>query len=153
MNIKATALALILAVTVTGTVSASEIYKWVDEDGGIHYGDRPTGAASEERLTVRSRPTNPEAVQSQVVARLNAQTARATAAASAPQGPSEEELRAEARERAEKCSTYRQRLEKFVQSRRLYREDESGERVYLDEDETQAARERVQNQVEEYCSP
>jgi len=153
MNIKATALALILAVTVTGTVSASEIYKWVDEDGGIHYGDRPTGAASEERLTVRSRPTDPEAVQSQVVARLNAQTARAEAAANAPQGPSEEELRAEARERAEKCSTYRQRLEKFVHSRRLYREDENGERVYLDEDETLAARERVQNQVEEYCSP
>ena len=153
MNIKATALALILAVTVTGTASASEIYKWVDEDGGIHYGDRPTGAASEERLTVRSRPTDPEAVQSQVVARLNAQTTRAEAEANAPQGPSEEELRAEARERAEKCSTYRQRLEKFVQSRRLYREDESGERVYLDEDEAQAARERVQNQVEEYCSP
>jgi len=153
MNIKATALALILAVTVTGTVSASEIYKWVDEDGGIHYGDRPTGAASEERLTVRSRPTDPEAVQSQVVARLNAQTTMAEAAANAPQGPSEEELRAEARERAEKCSTYRQRLEKFVHSRRLYREDENGERVYLDEDETLAARERVQNQVEEYCSP
>ncbi len=153
MNIKATALALILAVTVTGTASASEIYKWVDEDGGVHYGDRPTGAASEERLTVRSRPTDPEAVQSQVVARLNEQAARAEAQANAPQGPSEEELRAEARERAEKCSTYRQRLEKFTQSRRLYREDENGERVYLDEEQTQAARDRVQNQVEEYCSP
>jgi len=152
MNIKATALALTLAMTFAGTVFASEIYKWVDEDGSVHYGDRPTGAASEEHLSISSRPTNPAVVQARVVTRLSAQTAKAEAEANAPKGPSEEELRAEARDRAEKCSTYRQRLEKFVQSRRLYREDESGERIYLDEEQTQAARERVQNQVEEYCS-
>jgi hypothetical protein len=43
-------------------------------------------------------------------------------------------------------------LQKFVVSRRLYREDENGERVYLDPEETQAARDRVEGQVEEFCS-
>jgi hypothetical protein len=47
---------------------------------------------------------------------------------------------------------YKERLQRFVTSRRLYREDESGERVYLDEEQSQAARERVQQQVEEHCS-
>ena len=67
-------------------------------------------------------------------------------------GPTEEELAAQAAEKKQKCDTYKARLQKFVQSRRLYKADENGERVYLDEEQTQAARERVENQVQEYCS-
>ena len=47
---------------------------------------------------------------------------------------------------------YKQRLTRFVQSRRLYKEDENGERVYLDDEETQAAREKTQQQVQEFCN-
>jgi len=153
MRTKTTALALLLTIAVTGTVFGSEIYKWVDEDGGVHYGDRPTGEASEEHLTIRSQPTDTSAVQARVDYRQSTQAARAEAKAKAKEDqPSPEELRVEAKERAEQCSTYRARLQKYVQSRRLYRADENGERVYLDEDQMQAAREQVQNKVEEYCS-
>jgi hypothetical protein len=134
-------------------VTAAEIYKWVDADGNVQYGDRPSGAQSEVQLQIASRPTDPARIEAQTTARLEQQATESEAAANEPQGPSEEELRAEARERAEKCTMYRARLEKFVQSRRLYREDANGERVYLDEAETQAARDNVQHQVEEYCSP
>jgi hypothetical protein len=144
---------LLLATAVTGTAVAGEIYKWTDPDGTVQYGDRPSGAETEVRLQIASQPTDPERVQAQTTARLEQQAAAREAAATEPQGPTEEELRTEARERAEKCTMYRARLEKFVQSRRLYRQDEDGERVYLDETETQAARENVQHQVEEYCSP
>jgi hypothetical protein len=78
--------------------------------------------------------------------------AKAAEAAAAPTGPSPEELQAQADARAEKCSTSRALLQRFVTSRRLYRQDENGERVYLDEDEMQAARERVENQVQDHCS-
>ncbi len=144
---------LLLAGAMTGMATAGEIYKWVDSDGNVQYGDRPSGAESEVRLHITSRPTDPARIQAQTTARLEQQATAREAAANEPAGPSEEELRAEARERTEKCTTYRARLEKFIQSRRLYREDENGERVYLDETETQAARENVQRQVEEYCSP
>ena len=76
----------------------------------------------------------------------------AEAAASEPAGPTKDELRTKAAERSQKCDTYKARLQKFVQSRRLYKEDENGERVYLDEQQSQAARERVENQVQKYCS-
>ena len=148
-----TARILLLATLMTGTAVATEIYKWVDADGNIQYGDRPSGAESEVQLQIASRPTDPARIQAQTTARLEQQATAREAAATEPQGPSEEEVLAEARERAEKCTMYRARLEKFVQSRRLYREDANGERVYLDEAETQAARENVQHQVEEYCSP
>ena len=73
-------------------------------------------------------------------------------AAATPEGPSPEELQAQAGERAQLCSSYRAQLQKYITSRRLYREDDNGERVYLEEDETLAARERVENQVQEFCS-
>jgi len=73
-------------------------------------------------------------------------------AAATPAGPSPAELQAQADARVEKCSQYRAQLQRFITSRRLYRQDENGERVYLDEDETQAARERVENQVQDYCT-
>jgi hypothetical protein len=134
--------------------AAGEIYKWTDETGTVHYGDRPTGADSEVRLDVTSERTNPERIQQIVQARSDARSERQKAeAARAANEPSPEELRAEAQQRAEKCTEYKERLQKFVTSRRLYRHDENGERVYLDEEQTLATRARVQEKVEEYCSP
>ncbi len=143
---------MMLAVLAAGTAFASEIYKWTDEQGNVHYGDRPTGDPSEERLGISSKPTDASRVQAQVQASYDARAAAEAAAASEPAGPSPEELQAQALERQEKCATYKARLQKFVTSRRLYKHDENGERVYLDEVETQAARTRVENQVAEYCS-
>ncbi len=152
MRITTAALPLILAFFVANMASASEIYKWVDENGNAQYGDRPTEGAI--RLTsLESRSTNNAKVRKDTLARQERQFAADEAAAAlAAQGPSKEELRAEAEQRAGQCQTYRGQLEKMVMSRRLYREDENGEREYLDEDEMSSARARVQSQVEEYCS-
>ena len=40
---------------------------------------------------------------------------------------------------------------KFLRSQRLYQEDDTGERQYLSEEETMAARARVEEQIQEYC--
>jgi hypothetical protein len=149
----ATAIIMILTALASGPAFADGIYKSTDEEGNVLYGDRPTGDASEERLAITSKPTDPQKIQEQILARREARAAIDKLAAEEPAGPSEDELLAQAKEREEKCATYKARLQRFLVSRRLYREDENGERVYLDEDETLAARERVQNQVEEYCSP
>jgi len=152
MRYLAIAVALMLAVTTAGTAVAGDIFKWTDEDGNVHFGDRPLGE-DPEKVAIQSRPTNPERVQATVQSRANAAAKAAEEeAAATPAGPSLEELQAQADERAEKCDKYREQLQRFVRSRRLYREDESGERVYLDEDEMQAARERVENQVQDFCT-
>ena len=51
------------------------------------------------------------------------------------------ERRAAAAERSQKCESYRARMETIcLTSRRLYREDANGERVYLGDEERQEAR-------------
>lgn len=143
---------LALALTVPAAGLASDIYKWVDEDGVVHFGDRPAEDTRVEAVQVASERTDPAEVRARVEARRSARAEPAGDPAAA-QGLTEEEIEAQERERAEKCTQFKERLQKFLTSRRLYREDENGERVYLDEEETLAARADVQEKVLEYCNP
>ena len=141
---------------------ASEIYRYTDENGNIHYGDRPTGAPTEERLAIASARTDSAAARAYMEQRyaLNqaAEAAEAEAQSTIPEdvveaeAPTRAERAAEQRERAQKCQQYRARLDTFVTSRRLYRETDDGEREYLEENEVAEAQERVQELVNEYCS-
>ena len=144
------AIAVALSFATTGTLYASDIYKWTDEDGNVHYSDTPTAGA--EHLAIQSRPTDPAHIQAEAQARVDAQNLKAEEEADAPQGPTPEELQAEARERQEQCNKYTERQIQFTQNRRIYRMDEAGERVYYDEEEMQAARDDVADKVKEYCN-
>lgn len=153
----ATILLLLSSAIATGALAA-EIYKWTDADGNVHYGDRPTGdgvtvQTGVERVAIASSRTNSARVEAGVEARLERESARTEAATAAEESRKEAEAqRAEAEDRAEKCVAYRERLQKFLTSRRLYRVDDDGERDYLDDGQMDAARAQVQAQVEEYCS-
>ncbi len=156
-KLTATFAAALLLVASSGF--ASEIYRFTDEDGNVHYGDRPTGAPTEERVAIASARTDSTAARAYMEQRYSLnQTAEEPAAQSTiPEEIVEEEemtraeRAAERRDRAQKCQQYRDRLETFVTSRRLYREADNGEREYLEEGEVMEARERVQDLVNEYC--
>lgn len=139
------------ALLAGGFASAGEIYKWVDEDGNVHYEDRPLGASDVERMNIASRSTDNAAVQARVQANREARAVRQQVEEEATPEMSKEEIRAEQQARQEKCQMYRDRLESFLRSTRLYEEDDSGERSYLSEDQVMAARSRVEDQIKEYC--
>jgi hypothetical protein len=144
----------VLAMTfAVGSVMANEIYKWTDEEGNVHYEDRPTGAATEERLQMSYNRTNNSDVQRRVQARVDASTAREEARSVAAAAEQEAaESAAVAAERAQKCEKSRARLESYLQSRRIYRTDENGERVYLDDTQREEARRKAEEQITEFCS-
>ena len=150
MQVKKTLIAFALSLAATSTLFASEIYKWTDEEGNVYFSDRPTVGA--EHLAIRSRPTDPDRVRAEVQAEVDRQSQKAAEVANAPQGPTPQEQRAEAREREEKCNQYTERQIQFTQNRRIYRMNENGERVYYDEAEMAAARARVDGLVDDYCN-
>jgi len=150
-----TRFSLLIAVTaalLAGTTAmASDIYTWTDKDGNVHYEDRPIANTPVERLRIVSRNTDNTAVKARVDERLEAKAIIQQVASEAPPEMSRQDLRAEQAKREEKCAEVRGRLQRFLRSRRLYKEGESGEREYLDEAATLAARDRVQGQIKEYC--
>ena len=142
-----------IAMTIAGGAFASGIYKWTDEDGNVHYEDRPSGAEAEERMALTYSRTNTGSVQKQKQGVADSVAARQEARAKADEAAkTAAEEAATAADKQKKCETYRARLQTFVQSRRLYRQDENGERVYLDEAETQQARQKVEELIAEHCS-
>jgi len=146
------ALLLTVAAALTGNAAvAGEIYKWTDNEGNVHYEDRPTRGAVIERVAIASRNTDNAAVQSQIAANREARAAAAQVASEAPPEMSKQEIRAEQQKRQEQCQQSRDRLQTFLSSQRLYRETESGDREYLEEDEITAARTRAEDQIKEYC--
>jgi len=141
----------VAALLMGGTTVASEIYKWTDDDGNAHYEDRPIAGADIERLDIASRNTDNAAIQArQRVDREASATARQVAA-EAPKEMSKREVRAEQEKRTQQCQTYRDRLQQFSRSQRLFEEGDDGERRYLDEVQTMAAHNRVQQQIDKYC--
>jgi len=145
------AAAATMTLVASGAAFAGDIYKWVDDEGNVHYEDKPVGAQS-ERMAIDSRRTDTARVAAQVQASTAARAqAREAKAAAAAEGPSEEDLQAQAADRRQKCEQSRANMQRLITSRRIYREDDNGERVYLDEAEMQATRERVENEISEFC--
>ena len=137
-----------------GTALASDIYRYTDSDGNVHYGDRPSGEASEVRVAISSKPTNPADVQARAETRRDGNASvepESGEEATDDERPTRAERKAAAKERADKCQQYRDQLEVYVTSRRLYRELDNGEREYLDEKEVDEARAKTEDSVREYC--
>ncbi len=145
--------AAVAAVLGAAPVLASDIYRYTDAEGNVHYVDRPTGASDEERLAISSRPTNPQQVQARAAARYGDRNDDTNEAADAGEKPATRaERAAAAKERAQQCQKFRDQLETYVTSRRLYRETENGEREYLDDEEVQEARSKTEERIVEYCN-
>jgi hypothetical protein len=139
------------ALLASGMAVAGEIYKWTDEDGNVHYEDRPTGNAEVEHLDVVSKNTDNSIVQARLDANRKSREAARQVASEAPPEMTKEEIRAEQEKRQAECQKYRDQLQSFLRSQRLYQEDAAGERIYLSEQEVMAARTRVEGQIQEYC--
>lgn len=156
MNCKQTlVLAAAAASLVAGSAIASDIYRYTDADGNVHYVDRPSGADTEQRVAIASRrsaprPSPSRSVQPQTTAA--AAPAQAEAAEPEPTKKTRSEKIAEKKAREERCASYRAKLETMVTSRRLYRETDDGEREYLSDAEIDDARAKAQELIEENCS-
>ena len=141
----------IATLWVSGTALSGEIYKWTDADGNVHFEDRPVGT-DVERLKVISSNTDNDSVRASVEARHDRETARAEAHAKYDEDQqAAAEAKAEAAQRDVKCQESRSQMQTYLKSRRLYKQDDAGERVYLDEDQTRKARADAQDMIQKYC--
>ena len=143
-----------LALHLSAPSAQAQIYKWVDEDGVVHYADQPQGRDA-VRSDIESGRTDTTAARENLAAAItlneeqnNRLLAPPTDEFSDLDAEQAEELR---RLRRESCAAARRKLADFAQARRLYTLDENGAKVYLDEDQTIEARAEAQAAVSEFC--
>jgi hypothetical protein len=151
----------LLMAGLTLVASAETIYKWVDGAGQIHYTDLPPKQADAKILSVSHGPS--------VISEEEGgggddygngdgygDDSATPSAMSSSEPPVSEEAMAAARNDAarvkvEQCKQAQDRYQRYLESQRLFRE-ENGKRVYLSDQELTEARARAKQSVDEYCS-
>lgn len=147
-------IATLLASTLAFAAASAEIYTWVDEDGVVHYADQPQHKDA-KRSEIESDRTNAGDAERRLRNAVALNAAQREAFNESREEPDPDDLVAQAERtvelRRQSCEAARAKLQQFAQARRLYTLDEEGGKIYLDEDQTLAARAEVQAKVTEYC--
>jgi len=146
-------LLLFAALVAWSGMAGAVVYKWVDAQGKVQYGDRP-----------------PDGVHAEVVELLGTHVARGAA----PQRPSESAPVSKAtsqnqpnqddasvkkavdsdvaQTREKQCADAQDRYKKMIEGRRLYKTGANGERQYLTSEEIDAERVNAKRDVDETCN-
>lgn len=132
-------------------VAHADVYRWVDEHGEAHYTDRWVPGS---QLIKSSKPHPGELNPSSTLTQVK------TATSSANQTPAAKEQRAAeaavkadvAKTKEAQCKQAKERYQKAIEARRIYKSGKEGEeRVYMTDEETDAYRLQARNDVTLTC--
>jgi hypothetical protein len=137
---------LLLIAWMLPTLAAAEIYRWTDEQGRVHFGQRPVAGAEpvevKPQVIKRDSHTREREARSQRFYEARREEQQQAAAAAASQREA----------RASECRELRTRLAQMPEGNRYYREGSNGERIYFSDEETDAARRQLRARIAERCS-
>ena len=144
-------LLLFVALVAWSGMAGAVVYKWVDAQGKLQYGDRP-----------------PDGVNAQVVELLGTHVARAaqTRSSDAVQaartgrdsGATDDSSTKKAvdsdveQNRAKQCADAQDRYKKLIEGRRLYKTGPEGERQYLTSEEIDSERLNAKRELDAACN-
>ena len=150
--------ALVAAFGLSAGAVAQTVYKTVDDAGNVAYTDRPplqqeAGDQPLDVVEVEIQRSDRELIAAnraaeQENARVNGVVEGIRAGQEAEDAA---ELARKDEQRTANCKLARERLTKYSQARRLYREDEAGERVYLSEQEIDSERANAVRAIDQWC--
>lgn len=139
--------ALVSALWAADLVVAAEVYKWVDEQGKVHYGDRPMAGAQSMRLRevpkVTPMPDEREQKRERLLQVLDEQRQEKREEAET------QKKRKEERER--NCNLAKDQLRNYEQAGYIYEIDKKGNRVIYDEEKKAAAVQTARDAVKQWC--
>lgn len=150
----------LLMAGLTVVAAADTVYKWSDSRGQIHYTDLPPTQADATILSVTHRDSDvldegSEGDESDSGDNRNGPTVL-------PSGNDSSELPVDSKAmaavqkdvsnaKAKQCKEAQERYQRYVESRRLFRDTPDGKREYLTDQQLAEARVHAKQSVDEYC--
>ncbi|TGN38437.1 DUF4124 domain-containing protein [Marinobacter confluentis] len=150
MNRKILALAVCIMV-IPASASAQSVYKWTDENGIVHFGDRAPSGTESESVSIRTgkRAGSGDSDSASPQQRVQQMDEQAAQSAEREQLSAAEEARQ--KQRAANCQTARSNLS-LIRSGSRIRVEENGEERYLTEEEKAEKREQFEEIAELNCN-
>jgi hypothetical protein len=130
----------------------ADVYKWTDEAGRVHYGERPPGDGA-QRMQLPTRPAGP-ADDGLSDAQRRARQQRVLEAYGYERERKKEAQARDAardRQRAQACEELKQRWRRLNHPGPVYFSGEDGRRRYLDDSERAAEQDRMRPAYREAC--
>lgn len=126
----------------------AEIYKWVDAQGVVHYGDKQTNSAIEMEINV-DKKANVKVSESRDASRQRLLDSY--------QSDSERKAKEKAKAKKKKkdlkqrCIYSKDALRGYERARSLYNLDKDGNRITMSNEERAKATSRLKNNIKKYC--
>ena len=140
---------LLFSFMSASTVNAA-VYKWTDENGNVHFGDKPLDSSSATELKIdvsrKTGVTNSSGNRSEreyLLKKIEEEKQEEAEARS--------KRLAEKKERRAKCNALKSDYQTHIQSNRSYRMSPDGERTYLSDAERTARNNKLKKSISKYC--
>ena len=135
-------------------MTQAAVYKWIDDEGNVHYGDRPTASEPSVEMEVDDIVTIP------TFGGRNDSMSREEKRERLLQAMEEDRLeKKQQREQNQalkqrnrkKCNLYRDRMRHYQRASGIYSLDEDGNRVYMSDADRASATKNLQKKIDKYC--
>ncbi len=125
-----------------------QVYKWVDEKGVTHYGERPPQGSKASEVPNRLASPDPGASnRSEDWQQKDREFRQRKIESETVETQQQQEIA----RRQEQCNQQRDLLARLKQNQRIYTLGEKGDRVYMNDDDRDAAIARQEKLVSERC--
>jgi len=129
--------------------AVAQLYKYVDKDGKTVYTDQPPPTVDPKTVNVQSSPT-PGSVPAKNALEREKDLEK-TRAKGKDEAKKSDQTAKEAAAREERCNSATDRYRSLAEGGRIYKYDDKGERVYMDEQEMAGERDKTRRIMDEAC--
>jgi len=127
------------------TLASAVVYKWVDAQGKIQYGDRPPDGVHAEVVEGLGHDSHPSAAPPPSAAAREPTATQPTDVKKAVQNDV-------SATREKQCTDAQERYKKLIEGRHLYKTGDNGERVYLSSQEIDDERVNAKKDIDDVCN-
>jgi len=144
-------LVVVLTIFTPAVWAAGGVYKWVDEQGRVHYGERPPASSQSQEMQLKQQPTQGLSVDEPSREEQQQRLLRAFEEERAQKEEAKQKSKAEAAERERNCGRARDRLTRYQRSGFIYDIDQQGNRRILNDAEREATMREAEAAVRHWC--
>lgn len=141
---------IVFCVLMAAMSANAGIYKWTDEEGNVHFGDRPVNQSKATEL-IYDTESKAGITNSSGHTKERDRMAKELENDRKERQSNREERRIAQKKRHKRCARARDQLLQYQQSRRLYRLRDNGERVYLDDKQRQSTMKKLNRAIAKNC--
>jgi Skp family chaperone for outer membrane proteins len=143
---------ILLLVLIVPVAVYANVYKWVDENGKVHYGDSPQ--VSQPAVEMNVDVTTPEASFTEDLLSREEKRERLLQSMEEDRLEKQEKRnkqKAENEKNRQKCNRYRDRMRHYERANALYKLDKDGNRVYMSDSDRASATKNLRVKINKYC--